>query len=185
MDTVIYDLAYPDSHVCETRRTVDLCLKGSSPFDSKSSLCYWNSDNGVCYLVEPKDSTELLIYLAILSIVCSTPISCLCCLLLTNVIGAPVSDSSKSSQSSQIIAQVVPILDTDDERVVVSSRNEVNAIDNDRFTDLVPVIKLNNGKFHEPLQIEATRLLREIDLFRANITSEEELKLFEDMWYVL
>ena len=116
VDTVLFALAYPDPHVCELRGSANACLVGTSPFDSKTSLCYWNSDYGECHLIEPKDSSILMVYLAIISIICGSPTTCLCCWLLTHVIGAPLKRTSGIGLGR--LAQVAPIQDVD------ASRNE-------------------------------------------------------------
>ena len=182
-DTVIYNIAYPDPHMCEVRRTVDTCLTGRSPFESSKPLCYWNNDNGVCYLVEAKENTILLIYLAVLAIVCGVPVACLCCWLLTHVVGAPLAKQAHGNGAS---TRVAPVVNTEKEAEAEAEADDAEeryeGKVNDRFIDAGPVIILDDGEVHEPLQLAAMKLLREIDMLRDLISSPEEKRLFEAMW---
>ena len=88
MQAVTYDVVYPDNGSCEQHRTAQACAVGRSPFNSAEPKCYWNDVSKGCEFIAANSTLTVIMYVAVISAIASTPISIFCDWLIVHVLNA-------------------------------------------------------------------------------------------------
>jgi hypothetical protein len=91
IQSVTYSLTHSDDGSCATYTDQTACLEPQSSFSTGSSKCYWTgtAKHGQCKFIEPENSMEVVIFVAIFSALVSTPISLVADRIITTVLAVP------------------------------------------------------------------------------------------------
>ena len=73
-NSLLYNLAYPNTDACKTYTSQEDCVRDKSPYARKESMCYWDSMSDECSLREPKNSATAVVYIAVVSALLSVPL---------------------------------------------------------------------------------------------------------------
>jgi hypothetical protein len=94
VQSLTYDLTKGDDGTCEMLKTELDCLEPRSGYSTGESKCYWlasNKDQGLaqCQFVQPDDSLQVVVFVAIFSALVSTPIALFANWVIQAVLSAP------------------------------------------------------------------------------------------------
>lgn len=90
--SLVYSLDDPEQQHCEQYRYRDACSSSSSSYDSHETSCKWMSRTGKCKSIEADERVVMIIYIAILCSLVSSPVVLLSDWLLQRFIFAPIDD---------------------------------------------------------------------------------------------
>jgi hypothetical protein len=93
------NLTNPDDGSCETFLTEESCLKPISTFGTGNSKCLWLS-NMTCTFLKPANSTQIVVFVALLSALIGTPIVILINWIVHNVLCASSDPASLYDHSN-------------------------------------------------------------------------------------
>lgn len=104
MQSIFYNLTSGDDGSCSRQQNELDCLEDPSAFSTGDSKCYWvprsagvggaSPSDGECYFVQPSDSIKIVLFVAILSAIVSTPIVLMCDFIISKFIASPVATSA-------------------------------------------------------------------------------------------
>jgi hypothetical protein len=89
VQSITYNLSHGDDGTCESYTSEQTCLAEKSSFQTGASKCYWNIEEGECIFVQPDQDIKVVIVVAILSAMISTPFSLLADWMIQTVLAAP------------------------------------------------------------------------------------------------
>jgi hypothetical protein len=89
VQSIIYNVRNPDDGSCATYRSKAACQQPKSSFGSGGSQCKWSASGGSCSFIEPSEDITIVIFVAILSAVLSTPIAILEGFIIRSILAAP------------------------------------------------------------------------------------------------
>jgi hypothetical protein len=134
VQSLTYDLTNGNDGSCERLTSEDSCLEPKSAFATGSSKCFWtpsssvttSSVDGSCQFIQPDNSMEVVLFVAIFSALISTPIALLADWFIINVLAAPTINSSSSSLALNRKTKSLKILDSSqlENAVSIVPRNE-------------------------------------------------------------
>ena len=90
--SLVYSLDDPEQQHCEQYRHRDACSSSTSSYDSHDTSCKWMSHTGKCKSIEADERLVLIVYIAILCSLVSSPVVLLSDWLLQRFIFAPIDD---------------------------------------------------------------------------------------------
>ena len=90
VQAITYKLTNPDDGSCELLKSEADCLVPTSPFQTGESKCHWvhGFRRGSCHFSEPSDSFKVVLFVAILAAMFSTPIALIVEWIIMNVLAA-------------------------------------------------------------------------------------------------
>jgi hypothetical protein len=101
VQSITYNLTHGDDTTCQGFQTEVECLKERSAFDSQVSKCYWSIDTETdvssCRFVQPDSDITVVIFVAILSAVISTPFAMATDWMIQSVLAAPLRSNGSIS----------------------------------------------------------------------------------------
>jgi hypothetical protein len=96
VQSITYNLSSGDDGFCERLQTEDSCLEPTSSFSAGSSKCYWVVESldtgyqeGSCKFIQPDNSLNVIVFVAIISAVVSTPIAFSLDWVIQHILAAP------------------------------------------------------------------------------------------------
>jgi hypothetical protein len=91
VQAVTYKLTNPDDGSCELFKTEAECLLEPSPFSTGESKCHWTKGfrRGTCNFSEPENSLLVVVLVAVLASIVSTPLSMFVEWLVMHILAAP------------------------------------------------------------------------------------------------
>ena len=89
VQSITYNLSHGDDGTCASFSTEQQCLAEPSAFDKNSSKCYWLADDESCQYIQPDNDVKVVIFIAILSAVLSTPFAVATDWMIQTVLAAP------------------------------------------------------------------------------------------------
>jgi hypothetical protein len=89
VQSITYNLSHGDDGTCESYTSEQVCLMEKSAFQTGASKCYWNAEEKECFFVQPDQDIKVVIFVAILSAVVSTPLALLADWMIQTVLAAP------------------------------------------------------------------------------------------------
>jgi hypothetical protein len=145
IQSLTYNYTHGDDGSCQVFSTEETCLEPRSSFGTGGSKCYWKSvdanpvvDN--CEFVQPENSIEVMLFVAIFSGLVSAPLAICVDWIIHNVLSAPNGSSTVGVFSSSQVTKEkkeLPILPSDavDDRMsFASSRHrEIHQITAERI----------------------------------------------------
>jgi hypothetical protein len=102
--SLVYSLDDPEQQHCDQYRHRDACLSSTSSYDSHETSCEWMSHTGKCKSIEADERLVLIVYIAILCSLVSSPVVLLSDWLLQRFIFAPINDTDKEKDAKNIPA---------------------------------------------------------------------------------
>jgi hypothetical protein len=101
IQSLTYAYTHGDDGKCQPFSTEDTCLQPRSPYGTGGSKCYWksidaNPDVGNCEFIEPENSIEVMLFVAIFSGLMSAPLAICVDWMINNVLAAPDGSSAVS-----------------------------------------------------------------------------------------
>jgi hypothetical protein len=150
IQSLTYNLAKGDDGSCQQYSTQEECLLPSSHYATGTSKCYWkpstssssssSSSRHQCHYVQPDNSIEVILFVAIFSALVSTPIAIFADWIIVHILAAPTLQSIGSRKASKImnLHQLTP-----------ANNN------NDRSSGLSIVPGQHNPQHHNPRNLEA------------------------------
>jgi hypothetical protein len=100
--SLVYSLDDPEQQHCDQYRHRDACLSSTSSYDSHETSCEWMSHTGKCKSIEADERLVLIVYIAILCSVVSSPLVLLSDWLLQRFIFAPINDTDEEKDAKNI-----------------------------------------------------------------------------------
>jgi hypothetical protein len=212
VQSLTYDLNKGDDGTCaEYHNEVD-CLTPLSAYATGSSKCYWTpstpstsptgstaSATGTCSYLQPDNSIEVILFVAIFSAIISTPLAILADWVIIHILAAPsltpsVSATGKKMINNVKVNKVAPVNQSDISRPsflgVASRTGSVNAEQSLAIANQIPVslLRKNGGflsgrkrsKSEEEIQEfhtiyhEFEKLIYEIKDYRVNVIVDPE-----------
>jgi hypothetical protein len=134
VQSITYNLSHGDDGTCESYRSEQTCLAEKSTFQTGASKCYWNIDEMKCAFVQPDQDIKVVIFVAILSSIISTPLALLADWMIQTVLAAPTLSKRNSiapRRRSNILAR---------QSNVDSMKGVINIAGKKTFTSVVPII---------------------------------------------
>ena len=100
--SLVYSLDDPEQQHCDQYHHRDACLSSTSSYDSHETSCEWMSHTGKCKSIEADERLVLIVYIAILCSLVSSPVVLLSDWLLQRFIFAPINDTDKEKDAKNI-----------------------------------------------------------------------------------
>ena len=92
VQSIIYNVSNPDDGSCATYRSKAACQQPQSSFGSGGSKCKWSPSDSSCTFIEPTEDITIVLFVAILSAVFSTPFAILEGIIIQKILAAPTSN---------------------------------------------------------------------------------------------
>ena len=89
VQSIIYNVSNPDDGSCATYRSQAACQQPRSSFGSGGSKCKWTPSDSSCSFIEPTEDITVVIFVAILSAVLTTPFAILEGVIIQKILAAP------------------------------------------------------------------------------------------------
>ena len=89
VQSIIYNVSNPDDGSCVTYRSKAACQLPKSSFGSGGSQCKWSAGDSSCSFIEPTEDITVIIFVAILSAVFSTPFAIREGWIIRRILAAP------------------------------------------------------------------------------------------------
>jgi uncharacterized membrane protein len=172
IQSLTYNYTHGDDGSCELLATEDTCIQERSSYGTGGSKCFWRTVDsnqliGSCEFIQPENSIEVMLFVAIFSGLVSAPLAICIDWVINNLLSAPngssavdVFDSSELKKEHKELA----ILPSD---AVYAKTNHLS----------------NNRERHQIVaEKDYQRLKHELFLYRRNITDEEHRREIERLW---
>lgn len=107
MQSITYHLTKGDDGSCATYGSEAECLGPVSPYSPGASKCFWTPDStstassGECAFVQPDNSIEVVLFVAIFSALLSTPLGVAVDWMIMHVLRAPLVDPARDSATDK------------------------------------------------------------------------------------
>jgi hypothetical protein len=88
IDSLTYEIAYPDDGSCETYSSAASCLREDSAYAKDESKCFWDESDSTCHIQAVENDMERVIFVAIIAAIISTPFAVLFQSLILFVLSA-------------------------------------------------------------------------------------------------
>jgi hypothetical protein len=168
VQSITYNLSHGDDGTCSGFVAEDACLTEPSAFDSSASKCYWEEESGSCNYVQPDNDVTVVIFVAILSAVISTPFAMVTDWMIQNVLAAPPLRRKGGNRTSAIAPQSLE----KDSKIM----NVVPGTVHNRTT-----LGTSLSSNHIQAEFEFSKMLQQLNAYRSDYLSanEEERKEFD------
>ena len=87
--SMTYNIADPDESTCEVHDSENACVSEQSQFQTGQSKCQWLASKEKCEFIQPDNSWQIMLFVAIFSAVLSTPIAIFTHWILEKILSAP------------------------------------------------------------------------------------------------
>jgi hypothetical protein len=169
IQSLTYNYTHGDDGSCQVFSTEETCLEPRSSFGTGGSKCYWkvvdsNQLIGNCEFVQPENSIEVMLFVAIFSGLVSAPLAICVDWIIYNLLSAPNGSSAVDvfPGSEQLTEKKeVAILPSDTSLTFTSNSRERHQIAAEK---------------------DYQRLKHELFLYRRNTTDEEHRREIERLW---
>jgi hypothetical protein len=106
VQAITYRLTNPDDGSCEAIKTEGACLLPRSPFSSDEPKCFWlhGFRRGSCHFSEPENSFKVVVFVAVLAAIVSTPITLSVEWIMMNVLAASTTPYHRGAVSTDMVA---------------------------------------------------------------------------------
>ena len=101
VQSIIYNVSNPDDGSCATYRSQAACQLPKSSFGSGGKQCKWSASDSSCSFIEPTEDITIVIFVAILSAVFSTPIAILEGWIIRKILAAPTFNKEAHSENDE------------------------------------------------------------------------------------
>ena len=131
IQSLTYDLTKGDDGSCESFKTEEECLVPRSQYSSSMSRCYWSypdpeSTVGECHFIQPDNNFTVVIFVAILSALVSTPIALLADWIIQNILSVPTTDKKANTDANTAVVAPLKTLSPDGDTIAIVSNNVVD-----------------------------------------------------------
>lgn len=213
MQSITYNLTKGDDGSCATLTTEATCLAPNSGIAPGQSKCYWTVTNSVtgqgdCAFIEPDNSLQIILFVAIFSAIVSTPIALTADWMIQSVLCAPTStfrhrkqraastEKSTSKTTSNAAYSVHnPAMATKKLGIMSGSSRQVrqnraleigpHAGESSRRNMLVKVAALKKDKEVKVLAaLDLEALKREVKAYLLSLENEQDKREFESMFHL-
>jgi hypothetical protein len=102
VQSLTYNLTNGDDGSCEQLKTQSSCLQPRSAYATGQSKCYWtpsttgDGESGSCAYLQPDNSVEVILFVAIFSAIISTPFALLADQIIVKILAAPLLNTKRS-----------------------------------------------------------------------------------------
>jgi hypothetical protein len=107
VQSLTYDLTNGNDGTCETLKTETACLEPRSAYSTGQSKCYWEptavEDQGKCGYIQPDNSVEVILFVAIFSALITTPFALLADRVIVHVLAAPTLSAKSSVKQLKVM----------------------------------------------------------------------------------
>ena len=153
VQSITYNLSHGDDGSCELYNSETNCLATKSAYQTGASKCYWNDEDNSCNYVQPDNDAKVVIFIAILSAVISTPFAVLTDWMIQNVLASPTLRITNQTVASAIAGNasepernLVPVVITNPTPVVISKPRPA-FVANSATMSLDRTKKMGSGSF--------------------------------------
>jgi hypothetical protein len=109
IQSLTYNYTHGDDNSCQKLTTEDSCLQPKSLYGTGDSKCYWkaiitlgdSSSAGKCEFIQPENSIEVMLFVAIFSGLASAPLAIIVDWIINNILSAPSSANSVGDLSKK------------------------------------------------------------------------------------
>ena len=180
VQSLTYDLTKGDDGSCERYETEQSCLAPRSAYATGQSRCYWAQDptinggetGGSCHFVQPDNSAEVVIFVAIFSALISTPLALVADRIILAVLAAPTPKSSRVKKMKVAAAEFMERAESvvagnpsprrqSELRRAEKESQEISAIAVQKFDRLTQELKVYRASLTDAqrTELDGTRLL--------------------------
>jgi hypothetical protein len=107
VQSLTYDLTNGNDGTCETLKTETSCLEPRSAYSTGQSKCFWEptavEDQGKCGYIQPDNSVEVILFVAIFSALITTPFALLADRVIVHVLAAPTLSGKSSVKQLKVM----------------------------------------------------------------------------------
>jgi hypothetical protein len=94
IQSLTYNYTHGDDDSCQKLTTEDSCLQPKSSYGTGGTKCYWkgtadSSSTGICEFIQPENSIEVMLFVAIFSGLASAPLAIIVDWIINNILSAP------------------------------------------------------------------------------------------------
>jgi sugar lactone lactonase YvrE len=187
IQSLTYNYTHGDDGSCELLITEETCVAPRSYYGTGGSLCYWQSttstgsgvatDQGECKFVQPENSMEIMLFVAVFSGLVSAPLAVFIDWIIHKILAAPEINELLTQQlkgKEMLIAPrtnqlaVIPVYHFINKR---SNSFSFSALKNSFFTRRSSTIIHRYGQF---IDKDYHDLLNELLTYRKTIRSDKE-----------
>lgn len=175
IQSLTYELTNGDDGTCETFKNQDDCLSPTSSYGTGQSKCYWtpavgsSTTVGDCQFVQPDNSIEIVIFVAIFSALVSTPIALLADWILHQILSAPDMTRHNEKTKDESFAPVAPL----SERATSAKLTKSLSLTSISWRESKSR-KSTAGMFNAIVESEYKRLQTDLIQYRASLSKREE-----------
>ena len=116
IQSITYNLSNPDDGTCRTFTDEKACTRSKSSFSNGSNKCRWvqgSSNARSCIFIEPSDSSNIVIFVAMFSAVVSAPIVVFLHALIKSLLAAPTrteDDPDTTTSNNSYLSSIRSVL---------------------------------------------------------------------------
>ena len=104
VQSITYNLSHGDDGSCDILHNETSCIEEPSAYQTGTSKCYWDSVNSECHYIQPENDAKVVVFIAILSAIVSTPFAVLTDWMIQSVLAAPILLPPTTPSQSEAIA---------------------------------------------------------------------------------
>jgi hypothetical protein len=191
IQSLTYGLTEGDDGTCEQYHNEAACLEPGSPYQTGGTKCYWTlnttggaSTAGYCSFMHPESSIKVVIFVAILSALITTPLAILTDWIILHILAAPTLDNeeedfsfneTKKSRKSKILS----IFPAGTGKALISSSTEESKRDQRSHSEVRRSSMERHAKYDRAISKELKQLKEEIVHYRAKLELEYEREEFD------
>jgi hypothetical protein len=191
IQSLTYGLTEGDDGTCEQYHNEAACLKPGSPYQTGGTKCYWtlnttggSSTAGYCSFIHPESSIKVVIFVAILSALITTPLAILTDWIILHILAAPTLDNededfSFNETKKSRKAKILSIFPAGSGKALISSSTEESKRDQRSHSEVRRSSMERHAKFDKIISKELKQLKEEIVHYRAKLEMEYEREEFD------
>jgi hypothetical protein len=194
VQSITYSLTNPDDGSCEALTRKNTCLTELSPFGTGDTKCYWEHGfrRGSCHFNQPANNIKIVLFVAILAAIISTPIALSADWVIMNILAARTKRKVATSLTKihdmgslsvvpsgrshlATIKRVAPESTFKRRSGAVTTNIDVNANTKTRRMSLANFLNLDIAlSLSTSLQEDMSSLLRELCAYRETLGSTQQ-----------
>ncbi len=173
VQSITYNLSHGDDGTCDEYHSEEQCLADKSAYETGASKCYWTVDDDSCHYVQPDSDIKVVIFVAILSAVISTPFAMLADWMIQTVLAAPTliitgSNGKSNLDTEKRFSSVLPISDA----MVVERRSNGGPTQLRRTSSSLRRSKIQRDELKEQLRLQSekefSQLVKALQMYRSS-----------------
>ena len=181
IQSITYNLTNPDDGSCEALHTETSCVEPRSPFATGESKCAWvvHGAEGSCVFVEPDESFRVILFVAVLCAVVTTPIALAADWMIRNILSAPTEEKAPIQLDQRVIAALPAAVGTDNSFTTIVPTPYADRKRSSSGTLLSFLGVSNNEQLQEDRALlaqchtELTTLSTQLRAYRENLRSDQ------------